>query len=144
MAHQACRPCRARPRSEEPAPELTAPRASAVETVVPNYIDVKVALGTKVVRFPKLLGDADLEAVLRVHQAALRAGDPMETNPQNRQHKQKVCTFLHGATAPNGGLLGQAPHVLAKMMRAAISAKDPARCRGVHAEVHVALITWRP
>eukprot|EP00928_Gymnodinium_smaydae_P093340 TRINITY_DN77473_c0_g1_i1.p1 TRINITY_DN77473_c0_g1~~TRINITY_DN77473_c0_g1_i1.p1 ORF type:complete len:213 (+),score=27.28 TRINITY_DN77473_c0_g1_i1:62-640(+) len=99
-------------------------RPRNIESVVQNYIDPKVAQSTKVVRFPNLLSDADLEEVLRYHAVALSAADPMEANPQNKEHKRKRCTFLHGATAPNGGLLGQAPRVLAKMVRAALSAKE--------------------
>jgi len=91
---------------------------------VPNYIDVAVAQRSRVVHFPGLLGDVDLERVMDYHRVALQAGDPMETNPQNKQHHQKRCVFLHGPTAPCGGLLGVAPQVLAKLVRAAVKAKE--------------------
>mmetsp|Transcript_48092 Transcript_48092/g.108026 ORF Transcript_48092/g.108026 Transcript_48092/m.108026 type:complete len:236 (-) Transcript_48092:5-712(-) len=95
------------------------------ESVVRHYVDLRQAQRTPVVRFRKLLSDGDITQVLRCHEAALAAGDPLVTNPQNRQHKRKRCLFLHGKSVPLAGqLLGQAPRVLAKIIRAAVSAQE--------------------
>lgn len=97
-----------------------------LDSAVPNYIDLGEAQKTSVVHFPGVLGTADLKAVLAYHRLALDAGDPLETNPQNRSHQHKRCTFLSGASAPHGGLVSAAPRVLAKLLRAALSAKEQA------------------
>lgn len=106
-----------------------------MDTVVPNYIDIGEAQKTRVVRFPHLLLEADLQEVGRYHACALESGDPLETNPQNKQHHRKRCTFLHGPTAPGGGLVARAPRVLAKLVRAAVQAKELGGwgCRGAAA-----------
>eukprot|EP00440_Ansanella_granifera_P073067 gb/GFBE01079287.1/.p1 GENE.gb/GFBE01079287.1/~~gb/GFBE01079287.1/.p1 ORF type:complete len:231 (+),score=60.93 gb/GFBE01079287.1/:1-693(+) len=98
--------------------------ACAAEAVVPNYVDLVKAQKSRVVKFPGLIGPSDLEQVMACHQAAAEAGDPLVTNPQNKQHKRKRCTFLHGDSLPDGArLLSKAPRVLAKLVRAAVAAQ---------------------
>eukprot|EP00439_Symbiodinium_sp_Y106_P039901 s4008_g4.t2 len=95
------------------------------EAVVQNYVDLLKAQQTRVVKFPSLLSETDLQQVLSCHRAVLDSGDPAVTNPQNREHKRKRCLFLHGQSVPEQGqLLSRAPAVLRKMLRAAVSAQQ--------------------
>lgn len=94
-----------------------------VENVVPFYVDVDQAQRSAVVHFPKLLGAEELEEVLACHRTAAAAGDALELNAQNREHKHKRCTFLHGAAVPERGqLVRRAPQILAKLLRAMVDA----------------------
>ena len=73
------------------------------EAVVQNYVDLLKAQQTRVVKFPSLLSETDLQQVLSCHRAVLDSGDPAVTNPQNREHKRKRCLFLHGQSVPEQG-----------------------------------------
>jgi len=100
-------------------------RSNGRETVVPNYIDLGQAQQSSVVHFPGLLGAAELDEVLACHRNAAALGDPLEMNTQNCEHKHKVCTFLHGPRVPsNGQLIQHCPRILAKLLRAAVQAKE--------------------
>lgn len=94
------------------------------ETVVPNYVSLEQAQNSRVVHCPTVLSDEDIKEVRAYHKLVSESGDPMEMNPQNRQHKRKRCTFLHGPSATEGGLVKKAPRIVAKLLRAAVQARE--------------------
>eukprot|EP00930_Biecheleria_cincta_P027711 TRINITY_DN19406_c0_g1_i1.p1 TRINITY_DN19406_c0_g1~~TRINITY_DN19406_c0_g1_i1.p1 ORF type:complete len:243 (+),score=37.58 TRINITY_DN19406_c0_g1_i1:365-1093(+) len=105
-------------------PPAKNPRAGAVEAVVPNYVDLEKAQNSRVIKFPGLISTSDREQIMSCFEAALAAGDPLVTNPQNKSHSNKQCVFLHGESTPEAGqLLRQHPRVIAKLVRAAVNAQ---------------------